>query len=64
MHIFMRQQAGGELAGSVIDQTALIDPAVVRFVVLETKMRDVIAERVKEVVIAIMVRAEKLLRLR
>ena len=47
----------------VIDEIALAHAAVVGFVVLEAEVGDVIAERVEEVVVAVVVRTEKFLRL-
>ena len=58
---------GSKLAESlrdgVVDQGALVDAAVVGFVMLEAEVGDVIAERVEEVVVAVVMRAEKFLRL-
>ena len=61
--ILVRQQAGRKFAGSIVDQGALIDAAVVGFVMLETEVRNVIAEGVEEVIVAVVMRAEKFLRL-
>src|SRR5215469_9551397 len=55
----MREQTGGGGAQLFVNQRALIDPAVVGLVVLQTEVRHVIAERIKEVVITIMVGPEK-----
>ncbi len=59
----MGQQAGRHFAGGFIDQGALVDAAVVGFVVLQAEVGDVIAERVEEVIVAVVMRAEKFLRL-
>ena len=59
----MGQQAGGHFARGVVDQGALVDAAVVGFVMLEAEVRDVIAERVEEMIVAVVMRAEKFLRL-
>src|ERR1051326_4115416 len=63
MHVLVRQQAGGELAGRVVDETTLVHAAVVGLVVLEAEVGDVVAERVEKMVVAVVVRAEQLLRL-
>src|SRR5579859_6234970 len=63
MHVLVRQQAGGQLAASVVDQAALVHAAVVGLVVLEAEVGDVIAERVEKMVVAVVMRAEQLLRL-
>src|SRR5579863_4343797 len=63
VRVFVRQQAGGKFARSVVDEGAFIHAAVVGFVMLEAEVRDVIAQRVEEVIVTIMMRAKKLLRL-
>src|SRR5580704_11310739 len=60
MHVLVGKQAGVHFAGGVVDQAALIDAAVVGFVVLESEVGDVIAEAVEEMVVAIVMRSEKL----
>ena len=47
----------------VVDEGAFVDAAVVGFVMLEAEVGDVIAQRVEEVIVAVVVGAEKLLRL-
>ena len=42
---------------------AFVDAAVVGFVMLESEVGDVVAERVEEVIVAVVMRAEKFLRL-
>ena len=63
MHVLVRKQAGFHFASGFIDQSALVDPAVIGFVMLEAEVRDVIAQAEQEVVVAIVMRAEKLVRL-
>ena len=63
VHILVGQQASRFFAGRVVDQRALVDAAIVGFVVLEAEVGNVIAERVEEVIIAVVMCAEKLLRL-
>jgi len=46
MHIFMREQTCLKFAIGLVDQAALADTAVVGFVVLESEVGDVIAQRV------------------
>ena len=46
-------------SGVRVDQGALAGAVVARFVVLQSEMRDVIAEREEEVVAAVVVRAEE-----
>ena len=45
----------------VVDQGSFIDAAVVGFMMLEAEVRNVIAERVEKVIVAVVLRAEKLL---
>ena len=59
----MGQQAGRKFARGVINQSTFVDAAVVGFVMLEAEVGDVIAERVEEVIVAVVVRAEEFLRL-
>ena len=59
MNILVRQQAGFQFAGGFVYQSALAYTAVVGFVVLQTEVRDVIAEAEKKVVVAIVMSAEK-----
>ena len=47
----------------LVDQSAFVDAAVVRFVMFEAEVRDVIAEGVEKVIVAVVMRAEKFLRL-
>ena len=61
MYVLVGKQAGGEEALLGIDESALAAAAVVGFVMLEAKVRDVIAEAVEEMVVAEMLRAEELL---
>ena len=61
--VFVGKEAGGKFASGVVDHAALVDAAVVGLVMLQAEVRDVIAERVEEVVVAVVVRAEKFLRL-
>src|SRR6202140_4812344 len=63
MDVFVGEQARFHFARGVVNQTALVDAAVVGFVVLQAEVRDVIAQAEQEVVIAVMMRAEKLVRL-
>ena len=63
MNVLVGQQAGRQFARGVVDQGALVDAAVVGFVMLESEVRDVIAEGVEEVIVAVVMRAEKFLRL-
>ena len=50
------------LAG-LIDKAAFLDAAVVRLMMLETEVSDVVAQRVEKMIVAIVVRAKKFLRL-
>jgi site-specific recombinase len=59
----MRKQASCKLALGFVHETALVDAAVIRFVMLQSEVRDVIAQAEQEMVIAIVMRAEKLVRL-
>jgi hypothetical protein len=59
MHIFVGQQAGFGFARGFIHQAALVDAAVVGLVMLQAEVRHVIAHAVEEVVVAVMMRAEK-----
>ena len=59
MHVLVREQAGCRFAFAVIDQRTLGDAAVVRLVVFQSEVRHVIAQAEQEVVIAIVMRAEK-----
>ena len=63
MSIFVGQKPGGQLARGVVDQGSFIDAAVVGFVVLESEVRNVIAERIEKMIIAVVMRAEEFLRL-
>src|SRR5207253_6833049 len=58
MHVFMRKEAGFDQAQAIIDQSALIRPAVVRFMVLQSKVRHMVAEAEKKVIITIVARTE------
>src|SRR5690348_4970220 len=59
MHEFVGEQSAEGHLRVRPDQSALGKAAVVAFVVLEAEMSDVIAEREKEMIIAIMTRAEE-----
>ncbi|HEV2170572.1 MAG TPA: hypothetical protein VGR40_06475, partial [Candidatus Binatus sp.] len=63
MNVFVGQEACGHLSGRVVDKAVFVDAAVVGLVMLESEVRDVIAERVEEVIVAVVMRAEKFLRL-
>ena len=63
MNVLVGEQAGLHLARGFIDEAALVNAAVVGFVVLQTEVRDVIAQAEKKVVVAIVMRAEKFVRL-
>ena len=58
MHVLVREQAGFHLASGFVDESALIDAAVVGFMVLQPEVGHVIAQAVQEVVIAIVMSAE------
>src|SRR5580658_1876870 len=60
MHVLVRQQAGFHSARGVIDESALAHAAVVGLMVLQAEVRHVIAQAVQKVVIAVVVRTEKL----
>src|SRR5579885_904268 len=59
----MRKKTRGEFARGVVDKAAFVYAAVVRFVMLESEVRDMIAKRVEEVIVAIVMRAKKFLSL-
>ena len=63
VNILVGQQASRFFAGGVVDQRALVDTAIVGFMVLEAEVRNVIAERIEEVIIAVVMCSEKLLSL-
>src|SRR5580704_19268198 len=52
MHILVGEQTGMQEAVLGINQTALIDAAVVRFMMFKAKMREVVAEAVNEMIVA------------
>ncbi len=54
MHILVRQKSRGQFPSVLFDQRALVDAAVIRFVMLQSEMRDVIAQSQQEVVIGVM----------
>src|ERR1700675_89818 len=60
MHVLVRKQGGLQLTSSFIDQAALINAAVIGLVMLQAEMGDVIAEAEQEVVVAVVMSAEKL----
>ena len=55
----MRQQVAGGAQGIRVDQRALAGAVVARFVVLQSEVRHVIAQRVKEVIAPVVARAEE-----
>ena len=64
MDVFVRKQARVEFAIGLVDQATFADTAIVGFVMLESEVGHVIAERVEEMVVLVMLRAEKRSRLR
>src|ERR1700722_1416271 len=60
MDVLVRKQGGLELAGSFVDQAALFNAAVVGLVMLQAEVGDVIAQAEEEVVVAVVMSAEKL----
>src|SRR5207253_5335227 len=58
MNILVRKKAGSDQAQAIVDQSALIRPAVVRFMVLQSKVRHMIAKAEKKVIITIVARTE------
>src|ERR1700728_1025543 len=59
MHEFMRKKAADGERAAGREEDALGEAAVVRLMMLEAEVRNVIAEREKEMVVAIMARAEE-----
>ena len=59
MHKLVRQQPGAVFPQGRIDQRALGDSIVARLVVFESEMRNVVAQRVKEMIVLIVTRSEK-----
>ena len=59
MHILVRQKSGGQFPSVFFHQRPLFDPAVVRFVMLQSEMSDVIAQGQQEVVAGVMPRAKQ-----
>ena len=58
MNELVRHQARDPFAADVFAQRRFLDAVVARLVVLETEVRDVVAEREQPVVVAIVIRAE------
>ena len=59
MHKLVRQHAERNAPIDIINQRALSDATVVRFVMLESEVRCVIAQSQKEVIVRVMCRAKK-----
>ena len=59
MHVLVRQKPGGQFPSVLFHQRPLFDPAVIRFVMLQSEMRDVIAQGQQEVVVGVVPRAKQ-----
>src|SRR6267143_553793 len=59
MYVLMGKQTGRQLSRILVHQSPFVDAAVVRLVVFEAKMGDMIAQTEQKVIIAIVLRAEK-----
>ncbi len=64
MHELVRQEARAAEQQRLLEQRALGQPVVARFVVFEAEVRDVVREREQEVVARVVMRAEQRVRLR
>ena len=64
MHVFVRKQARDRVCDPSHRLSRVRNTAIVGFVMLESEVGHVIAERVEEMVVAVMLRAEKRSRLR
>ena len=59
MHVLVRQKSGGQFASVFFDQRPFFDPAVIRFVMLQSEVRDVVAQGQQKVVIGVVPRAKQ-----
>src|SRR5215471_4982550 len=64
MNVFVRQERGTRHQRSVVDEIVFPRLIVARFVVFEPEMRDLIAERQKEVIAAVVSRPKECPRFR
>src|SRR5213593_3776525 len=59
MNEFMRKQGGMNSPEVTIDERVLLNAVVARLVVLQAEMSHLIAKRIEEIIVPVMVRAEE-----